>query len=165
MNKNILIGAGVVVGVVIIGAIAIQGRKGPVQNLPGENVAAPTATPTVQVEVPLPQGEDIVRNFFALINEGKISDAVGMLTPINTRDDSKKQAWGVQLSAFKKVAVKSIEPAGENNYKVVLDVEMKPESEQGTIPFYGYEKGENIRWVGVEKVDTLWKVTGIATGP
>ena len=124
----------------------------------GENVAAPSATLTTQAAVGLPQGEDIVRNFFALINEGKISDAVNMLS-------SNNQAWNEQLAAFKKVSVKSIEPAGENMYKVVLDVEMKPESEQGPIPFYGYEKGENIRWVGVEKVDTLWKVTGIATGP
>ena len=137
----------------------------------GENVtsavAIPTSspTPTPQASVPLPQGEDIVRNFFALINEGKISDAVGMLTPNNTNDDSSKQAWGVQLAAFKKVTVKNITSVGENEYKVVLDVEMKPEAASGPIPFYGYENGENTRWVIIEKVGTFWKVTGIATGP
>ena len=131
----------------------------------GSEMCIRDRTPTPQASVPLPQGEDIVRNFFALINEGKISDAVGELSPNTTNDESSKQAWGVQLAAFKKVTVKSITSAGENEYKVVLDVEMKPEAASGPIPFYGYENGENTRWVMIEKVGTFWKVTGIATGP
>ena len=115
--------------------------------------------------VPLPQEEDIVRNFINLISEGNISEAVNMLTPKTIADDSQKQAWGMQLAAFKKISLKKIEPAGNNLYRVTLDVEMKPESAQGPIPYYGYGNGENVRWIGLEKVDGYWKITGIATGP
>jgi len=130
----------------------------------GEAVAK-EVSPTQVQQVPLPQGEDIVRNFINLISEGKISEAVNMLAPETISDDSHKQTWGVQFNAFKKISLKKIEPAGENMYKVTLDVEMKPESENNPIPFYGYDKGENIRWIGLKKVDNLWRITGFSTGP
>ena len=118
----------------------------------------------------LPQGEDIVRNFFNFINEDKISDAVNMLTPNNISDDSNKQAWGVQFNSFEKITVKQIELAGEpaegNTYKVTLDVKMKPGTETAQpMPYYGWGNGEFIRWVSLEKVNNTWKVSGIATGP
>ncbi len=132
----------------------------------GERVETESqTTPSDQSDVSLPRQEDVVRNFFNLIGESKIPEAVNMLSPQAISDESQKQAWGVQFNAFKKVTVKKIEPAGENNYKVTLDVEMKPEAANAPIPFYGYEKGENIRWIGLTKVDGLWKITGIATGP
>jgi len=131
----------------------------------GQAVAKPTTPPTQVPQVPQAQGEDVVRNFLSLISEGKISDAVNMMVPRAIADDSQKQAWGVQLNAFKKLELKKIEPAGDNMYQVTLDVEMKPEAAGGPIPFYGYENGENIRWIGLEKVDNVWKVTGFATGP
>jgi hypothetical protein len=68
-------------------------------------------------------------------------------------------------TALQKLIVKKIEPAGENFYKVTMDVEMKPESANAVMPFYGYDNGENIRWIGLIKVDNLWRITGLATGP
>lgn len=131
----------------------------------GENVVSSQPTPTSQTSAPIPSGEDIVRNFFSLISEGKIADAINMMTPTAIGNDSQKQAWGVQFNAFKKINVKKIEPSLENTYKVILDIEMKPESANAPIPYYGYENGENFRWVGLEKIDNSWKITGIATGP
>ena len=131
----------------------------------GENVVSSQPTTSSQASVPLPQGEDIVKNFFTLIGDGKIEDAINMMTPNSIGNDSQKQAWGVQFNAFKKISVKKIDPALENTYKVTLDVEMKPESANAPIPFYGYDNGVNIRWVGLEKIDNIWKITGIATGP
>jgi len=132
------------------------------------NMTNPTSTP--KSSVPLPQGKDIVKNFFNLIEEGKITDAVNMLTPNNISDDSNKQAWGVQFNSFEKITVKQIElagePAGANTYKVTLDVKMKPEAENAQpMPYYGWGNGEFVRWVTLEKVDNVWKVSGIATGP
>lgn len=128
--------------------------------------APPTQAKSKSETVPLPQEEDVVRNFFNLINEGKVSDAVSMLLPSTISDESKKQAWGVQLNAFKKVTVKKIEPAGENTFKVTLDVEMKPDTVNAQpIPYYGWGNGEFVRWVALEKVNNIWKVVGIATGP
>jgi hypothetical protein len=141
----------------------------------GENVATATSdktspTDTSESAIPLLQGEDIVRNFFNLIDEGKTSEAVNMLTPINISNDSAKQAWGVQFNAFEKITVKKIEVAGEpaenNTYKVTLDVEMKPEAENAQpMPYYGWGNGEFVRWITLEKVDNVWKIAGIATSP
>jgi hypothetical protein len=136
----------------------------------GENVSKVSGSVTQQTTVPLPQGEDIARTFFNLIDEGKVAEAVDMLTPENTSDESAKQAWGVQFNSFEKITVKKIEvatePAGENTYKITLDVKMKPGSENAQpMPYYGWGDGEFVRWITLEKVGNLWKVKGISTGP
>jgi hypothetical protein len=131
----------------------------------GENQVT-IANPTPQAQVPLPQGKDIVRSFFNLINEGRIPDAIAMMAPSSVPDESAKQAWGVQFNAFKKITVKKIEPSSENTYKVTLDVQMKPEAANvQPMPYYGWGNGEFMRWVSLEKVNNVWKVVGIATGP
>jgi hypothetical protein len=124
-------------------------------------------------EVPLPQGEDIVRLFFNLINEGKIPEAVAMMDELAVPNDSAKQAWGVQFNIFSSIAVKSIEPSNigdeiedQKTYKVVLDAKIKPGSEKAVIPNYGWVSGENIRWVSLKKDESgIWKILGIGTGP
>jgi hypothetical protein len=132
----------------------------------GKNQIAAVATPTPQAQVPLPQGTDIVRNFFNLIAEGRIPDAIAMMTPSAVPDENAKQAWGVQFNAFKKITVKNVEPSGENTYKVTLDVLMKPEAANvQPMPYYGWGDGEFVRWISLEKVNNVWKVVGIATGP
>ena len=124
-------------------------------------------------EVPLPQGEDIVRLFFSLINEKRIPEAVAMLDPSSVPDDSAKQAWGAQFNIFNSISVKTIEPsnvggetASQKTYKVVLDARVKPGSGNAVIPNYGWANGENIRWVSLKKDDGgMWKILGIGTGP
>jgi len=123
--------------------------------------------------VPLPQEEDIVRLFFNLINEGKIPEAVAMLDASAVLNDSDKQAWGVQFNIFSSLNLKSIEPSNigdetedQKTFKVVLDAKIKPGSEKAVIPNYGWEKGENIRWVSLKKDESgMWKILGIGTGP
>jgi len=124
-------------------------------------------------EVPLPQGEDIVRLFFSFINEKKISEAVSMLDDSAVPDDSAKQAWGVQFNIFDSISIKSIDPSnigekteGQKTYKVILDAKIKPGSEKAAIPNFGWEDGGNIRWVSLKKnLDGMWKILGIGTGP
>ncbi len=124
-------------------------------------------------EVPLPQGEDIVRLFFSLINEKKIPEAVSMLDDSAVPDDSAKQAWGVQFNIFDSISIKSIDPSnigekteGQETYKVILDAKIKPGSEKAAIPNFGWEDGGNIRWVSLKKnPDGMWKILGIGTGP
>lgn len=126
-----------------------------------------------QTEVPLPQGEDIVRLFFSLIDEKKIPEAVSMLDDSAAPDDSAKQAWGVQFNVFNSISVKSIETSsigdeaeGQEAYKVVLDAKIKPGSENAVIPNFGWGDGENIRWVSLKKnLNGIWKILGIGTGP
>lgn len=122
--------------------------------------------------VPLPQEEDIVRLFFNLINEKRIPEAVAMMDASAAPDDNAKQAWGVQFDIFNSVSVKSVEPSnigdeteGQKTYKVILDANNKPGSEKAVIPNYGWENGENIRWVGLKKDESgMWKILGIGTG-
>jgi len=123
--------------------------------------------------VPLPSGEDIVKTFFELINEKKIPEAVSMMSKIAIGDDAQKQAWGVQFNAFTSLKTKSIETYDKSSwtedqqeYKVNLSVQMKPEAADEQIPYYGYNIGDNnIRWVILVKENNLWKVQGIGTGP
>jgi len=132
-------------------------------------------SPTREIEntVPLPQETDIAHSFFNLIGEHKPSDAVMMMTPVNTNDDSTKQAWAVQFNAFESMSVKSIESSMQedwtetaHSYKVILNVKMKPEAANVVpMPNYGWDNGENYRWVTLEKVNNKWMIGGIATGP
>ncbi|MCX6730423.1 MAG: hypothetical protein NTZ55_01100 [Candidatus Roizmanbacteria bacterium] len=131
-------------------------------------------TPTVPVSriVPLPQETDIIRTFFHLIEERKISEAVMMMSDQITSDDSTKQAWGVQLNSIQSVKVVDIVSsmpeewkADKHTYQVTLELTMNPSSQSAPIPYYGYENGRNIRWMTLNKVGTLWKIDGIATGP
>ena len=43
---------------------------------------------------------------------------------------------------------------------------MKPEAANVVpMPNYGWDNGENYRWVTLEKVNNKWMIGGIATGP
>jgi hypothetical protein len=167
--------------IVVVAGINILTQK---QNNQQEKVQTPvvtiqvSATPivTVVVEkkpvVPLPAEEDIIRTFFNLINEGRISDSIAMMAPSAISDDSAKQAWGVQFNAFQSLSVIQIEPSmkeewteSKHTYKLTLSVKMKPEAANAPIPNYGYDNGINIRWVTIEKISSSWKISSIATGP
>jgi len=122
--------------------------------------------------VPLPQEEDVIRTFFNLIGEGRPADAISMMTQSTIGNDTSKQTWGVQFNSFKSVSVNKIEPsmqeewtATKHTYKVTLNVQMKPEAQSAPIPNYGWDNGLNIRWIPLEKVDNLWEIAGVATGP
>ncbi len=116
-------------------------------------------------QVPLPQQEDVIRVFFSLMDEGRIPEALAMMSDKEVGDESQKQAWGVHLNAFENVTVTSITKSSENTYQVNFNATMKPESADEVIPYFGYDTGENIRWIELEKVEKTWKILGIATGP
>jgi len=142
------------------------------QNSSTENMITPTQTIKNETGVPLPQETDIVRTFFQLIGEGRVSEAVMMMNPQTTDNESMKQAWGVQLNAFKTVEIKSIEASmpetwteNEHVYKVMANVKMKPEAANEPIPNYGWENGSNVKWIEIEKINGKWFINGIASGP
>ena len=119
---------------------------------------------TKEIITTTPSEEDAIILFFGLINEHRIPEAVNMLTPELTENDAQKQAWGVMFNAFRSVTIKKIQLDGNSLYRVDLEVEMRPESEEAAIPYYGYEQGENVRWITLEKANDLYKIGGIATG-
>ncbi|MEI6237681.1 MAG: hypothetical protein WCP03_03730, partial [Candidatus Saccharibacteria bacterium] len=110
--------------------------------------------------------------FFKLINDRKASDAVMIMSDKNTKDDSIKQAWGVQFNNMSTVKVVSVEPNQKEawtntsrQYKVTIDVVMNPNSANELIPYYGYTNGQNIRYINLVKQGGGWKIDDIATGP
>jgi hypothetical protein len=122
--------------------------------------------------VPLPTEEDIIRVFFTLINERRIDDALTMLLPKIAPDVKTKEAWGKQFEAMKTVNIKDISRSSveshetDHIYKVNLNVSVNPDSTDSPIPYYGWENGENTRWITLVKDEKgIWKVAGIATGP
>jgi hypothetical protein len=133
----------------------------------------PTITPIEQQDTaPTPQPEDIIRTFFDLINEDKASEAVMMMTSTITENDVQKQAWALQFNAISMVKILTIkEYAPENwtdserTYEVVVDLKMNPDSSTAPIPYYGWDNGENIRWLTLVNEDYLWKIKSIGTGP
>ena len=170
--KNInpvLLGAGVLI-LVIFGFIVVNRNKsgdGTQSFLTNNSI-----TEKKETIILLPQEKDLVQNFISLIDEGKASDAVMMMTANITGDDPTKQAFGVQFAAMDSVQVKKIEESSRadwtdswHQYMVTLDVVMNPSSAGGPIPYYGYEKGENIRFITLIKEGGSWNVEGISTGP
>ena len=174
MKNSLMIGG--IVFFLIIGFAVFNSLK---QNNPRGII--PTSTPSVtevvnasptKGEAPLPQEIDIIRTFINLIDEGKTSEAVMMMTSNITNDDSTKQAFGVQYNAMESVKVIKIEESSKadwtetwHQYMVSLDVVMNPNSSGGPIPYYGFEKGDNIRFITLIKEGGQWKIEGLATGP
>lgn len=162
-------------GVILLAAVAIVFYINRQKTVTNSSQTKPTQfiSEKKEIEVPLPQETDIVRTFFEIIGEHRPSDAVVMMTPINTNDDSTKQAWTVQFNAFKSMSVKNIEPSMQSDwtdnlhsYKVTLQVEMKPEAAQiQPMPNYGWDNGNNTRWIQLEKINGKWMIGGIGTGP
>lgn len=80
--------------------------------------------------------------------------------------------WAVQFAAINSFKILKIEKFDEDHwtkdkqiYKILVDVWMDPRSADAPIPYYGWENGENVRWITLEKVDNIWKISEINTGP
>ena len=139
----------------------------------GDNFVQVKPTNKTASTTPLPQETDIINAFINLIDEGRASDAVGMMSPQITRDDTAKQAWAVNFNAIESIKVDKVISSMESDwtadrhsYQVSLNIEMKPEAQQAKpIPNYGWDDGKNTRWINLVKVDGKWYVDGIATGP
>lgn len=142
----------------------IVGNNNPIQVKP---------TDKTDSAAPLPQESHIVKTFINLIDEGRASDAVGMMSPQITRDDTTKQAWAVNFNAIKSIKADKITSSMEtdwtadrHSYQVSLDIQMKPDAAQAQpMPNYGWDNGKNTRWIHLVEVDGKWYVDGIATGP
>jgi len=133
-----------------------------------ESQGASSSSQTGYSAVPLPQDEDLIRNFVNLINGGNADKAALMM---KTSNDSERQAWAVQFAAINYIQVLKIEKTDESNwtdnkhiYKLVLDVKMDPRSVNAPIPYYGWQDGENTRWIILEKADNVWKIAEISAG-
>ncbi len=153
------------------GGIFLLTQSQPKKNAQNMNSASSVSSETIASSssnsIPLPRAEDIVRLFFNLISEKRIPDAIAMMSKAAVPDDAAKQAWGVQFNSIKNLEIVRIEEfEKEKMYKVRLRVEVNPDSANAPIPYYGWENGENIRFVGIGKnTEGKWNIESIGTGP
>jgi hypothetical protein len=123
--------------------------------------------------VPLPSGEDIIRSFWQLVGEKRITEAVGKLSSDLAPDDFARQTWAGQFSEMESVVIRDIIPWEEENwsltrkqYKVELSVAMSAATKTAALPNYGWEGDPDICWIElVKNADGLWQISAIATGP
>ena len=110
------------------------------------SVINPTTTPAQQ-NAPLPTKENIVRIFCNLIDEGRISDAVGMM---DTTDDTVRQSWGVYLSNFSSFKLVNIKSSSidetRNSFEVDINVTLKKNLSDLPIPNYPVQSFQ-IGWL------------------
>jgi hypothetical protein len=176
MNKNLIFGIGIalLVGVTAFSLNQNKVKQNTTQHEPIVNQGVTTPATTVKNDstVPLPLDTDIINSFFSLIETKRPSDAVTMMASSITNDDSQKQAWAVQFNAINSLKVINVEPSikeewtdTKHSYKLTLDVIMNPNSANEPIPYFGWENGQNIRWVTLIKEGKMWRVEGLATGP
>lgn len=176
MNKNLIFGIGAVLVVGTVVLILNQNKNKPNTTEQITNTNQVITTPTVPAEkessVPLPLDTDIINSFFSLIETKRPSDAVMMMTSSIINNDSEKQAWAVQFNAINSLRVLSVEPSmkeewtdTKHSYKLTLDVIMNPNSANEPIPYFGWENGQNTRWITLVKEGKMWRIEGLATGP
>lgn len=139
-------------------ADSIQGKTIPLQKNPG--ISDENST---EVIVPPLRQEDVVRNFFNLISEGKLADAANMMDA----DENTKQAWAVNFNTLQSLAVTSMEPVYQDEwtntrqvYEVTLNITLK------SVPnTYGWNNGRNVRWITLEKTSSTWMIHELANNP
>ena len=176
MNKNLIFGLGIalVIGAVVLMSAQNKNKPDKTENNIDNNqlITTPTSPAEKESTVPLPQDTDIISSFFTLIETKRPSDAVSMMVSSITNDDSQKQAWAVQFNAIDSLKVIRVEPSmkedwteTKHTYKLTLDVTMNPNSANEPIPYFGWENGQNIRWVTLVKEGKMWRIEGLATGP
>ena len=139
----------------VVGLIISQKKESPSQ-VPAEQTIPSEST---EKEIPLLTEEDIIRLFFQLIDEKRIDEALSMMSP------KAGQSWRPYLESFQKIKLLEVEKTELGSFRVLLDVEMTSDSARGSIPFFGYSNGQNIKFVNLVKENDTWKIEGIATGP
>jgi len=122
---------------------------------------------------PKPTDKEFIQLFFATLETKNTAVSLGMLDPSNLINEATAKEWEKQLTSFEKAQVTNIEPLNEDKwtltdhvYKTTVNVKMLPEAASAPVPNYGWQNGDNIRWITVRKgADDLWRVVTIATSP
>jgi len=106
--------------------------------------------------------ESTVDSFFGAIGKGDPASAVDLMDA----NQQTKNMWKDSFGAISSLTVKSLEPiyqsewtAERETYKAKLEVKTKGGNT------YGWENGDNTRWVTLQKSDGKWLVHELANNP
>lgn len=116
--------------------------------------------------------EELIANFFGMINNQQVPEAVSLLSPRAVPDEASKQAWEVQFNAMRLVSVMNMEAVARDTwtdntkvYKVTLEIYVDQSAANEPIPYYGYGDNPNIRFITVWKgTNGRWYIDQIGTG-
>jgi hypothetical protein len=123
--------------------------------------------------VPLPSEENIISLFFSLIDEGRIDEAIGMMSPEVVPNEASKQAWKTQFEAIQSINPQAIQAYNreqwtgkEHLYQVTLAVSVSEKAAHAPIPYYGWRENSDTRWITLKKnQEGQWQIASLATGP
>ncbi len=116
--------------------------------------------------------EELIYNFFALINNKEIPEAITLMSPNLVPDDGAKQAWGVQFNAIKSIHILSIQETNQEmwtdiskEYEVILEAYVDEAAATAVIPYYGWADNPNVRFITVwQGSDNRYYIDQIGTG-
>jgi hypothetical protein len=112
----------------------------------------------------------VISQFFALINDHRVSDALAMMSP-ELVPDVDRADWTQQFTAIKSIHVRDIRPAGMGGsgrcveYKVTIEADVSSEAANAPIPYYGWDDNPNLRWIHLCPRGDQWLISEIGTGP
>jgi hypothetical protein len=112
----------------------------------------------------------VISQFFALINDHRVSGALAMMSP-ELVPEADRAAWTRQFSAIKSIRVIDIRPADMKRsgtcfeYKVTLEADVSSEAANEPIPYFGWDDNPNLRWIHLCPRGDQWLISDIGTGP
>lgn len=129
-----------------------------------------TAVSVVKIEEtksPQPNDTYVIKDFFSLVDDGKVEDALGVMVATMAQDNSYREAWSVNLNNIYYIKVRTIDgyqpgqwTDGKHKYVLRLDVQLKDPALPTT-----WQNGENVRYVTVLKIGEQWKISEISATP
>lgn len=128
------------------------------------------ATPIVLFEkkaAPQPSDTYVIRNFFSLVDDGRVDEALDIIVSTIGPDSNIRDAWSVSLKNIYYIKVRTLDgfqPSlwTENKHKYILrlDIQLKDPAVPTT-----WQNGENVRYVTVAKIGEQWKISEINQAP
>jgi len=114
----------------------------------------------------------VIQEFVESIDDGRVSEAMAMMSPELLADAEARDGWKRQFSAIRSIDLVDVsEVEGRNaapclTYEVRLEVLLAPEAARAPIPNYGWDDNPNVRWIELcPDSGRMWKISSIGTGP
>jgi hypothetical protein len=146
---------------IVVTLILLLGAANVTTGLTGPAAADPAAD-SVQV----------IQVFVESIDDGRVSDAMAMISPELLANPETKDGWRRQFSAIRSIGLVGVSEVEGGNaglcvtYEVRLEVHLAPEAARAPIPNYGWDDNPNIRWIKLcPDSERTWMITSIGTGP
>jgi len=107
--------------------------------------------------------KQVAENFINLLRDKKFDEAINMMDA----NAETKAGWKTNFAAIKSLEVKKLEPvypeewtAEHQAFKADLEVSVTAEGEH-----YGWNNGQNTRWISLQRNNGIWQIHELANNP